>query len=219
MKSIPVSKAVQINGWIIFYCLVISYALYQFGMNNLLFTRELVFRSYQELLPQETITALMQFRDRFEWLGYLLLVASIPLKAGYAAVCVNTGTLLAGYDLRFKHIFKVALLGEFVFLLAAGIQFLWLTEIVRPDTLQEAQGFYPLSMLSLLSREAVPEWLHSPLIKLNLFEAGYVAIVTAGLKEYVNKSFKKLLPVVLLSYGMGALLIIVLVMFFSLQVG
>lgn len=219
MKEVSLSKALQINGWLIFYSLIICYALYQFGVNNRLFTRELIFRSYQELLPEETITGLLQFRDRFEWAGYVLLVFSIPVKAGYAAICVNTGTLLAGYDLRFRDIFKIVLLGEFIFLLAAGIQFFWLTEVVRPETLQAARGGYPLSVLSLLSKEAVPEWLYPPLMKLNLFEAGYVILISLGLKEYLDRSFKRVFAVVFLSYEMGALLIIVLVMFLSLQVG
>ncbi|MEJ2050900.1 MAG: hypothetical protein P8Y60_13880 [Calditrichota bacterium] len=219
MKQNLFHKAVRTNGWMLFYLLVVCYAIYQFGLNNMVFTKSLIFRTYQDLLPENTIMSLLQFREQFEWTGYLLLLLFIPLKAGYAAVCVNTGTLLAGYDVGYKQVFKTVLIGEFIFLLAAGIHIIWLTEIIRPKTLQEAQGFYPLSLLTLFPVDNIPEWLYSPLTKINLFELGYVSVITLALQEYLRKRFMQVFPVVILSYGMGALLIIILFMFLSLQVG
>lgn len=217
MKSTVISRVTNIDGWILFYILLVMYALYQFAMNNALVTEEFILRSYEDLLPAETLTGLMHFRQRFEWAGYVLVFITIPIKVGYSAICINTGTLLAGYDVRFKRIFKAGLYGEFVFLFATFVQFTWILTVLRPEIIQDLEGFYPLSVLGLLYSESLPVWLHLPLQKLNLFELTYVLVVTGILKEYLRADFRKVLSIVAVSYGFGVLLIIAVAMFFTIQ--
>ncbi len=217
MNNTAVSRIAGIDGWILFYILLVMYALYQFGMNNALVTEEFILRSYEDILPEKTLTGLVRFRQRFEWVGYVLLFITIPLKVGYSAICINTGTLLAGYDVRFRRIFKAGLFGEFVFLFATGVQFTWILTVLRPEIIQDLEGFFPLSVLGLLNSESLPGWLHLPLQKLNLFELLYVVVVSGILKEYLRADFRKVFPIVAISYGFGVMLMIAVAMFLTLQ--
>ncbi|HKJ67937.1 MAG TPA: hypothetical protein VKA68_08265 [bacterium] len=201
----------------LFYILLIMYALYQFGMNNALLTKDFIVRSYEELLPANTLTGFIHFRERFEWAGYVIMFSMIPIKVSYSAICINTGTLLAGYDVRFTRIFKAGLFGEFVFLFATLFQFAWILTVLRPEVIQDLEGFYPLSLLGLLNSESVPGWIHLPLQKLNLFELGYVVVVSEILKVYTRTDFRKIFIIVAISYGFGLLLLIAVAMFLTLQ--
>ncbi len=212
-------KFIQIDGWYLFYVLVLFYALYQFALNNFLFTSDLVYQSYEEMLPLDSINSLVEFRERFFWVGYLLIFLSIPLKAGYTAACVNTGTILAGFDFRYKDIFKSALIAEYVFVFAAIIQFSWTLIMIRPETIQETATFYPLSLAGLLSPQEIPAWLQNPLQRINLFEVVYAFILTGILREFPESKGRPVAGTAIVSYIVGSLLVIVLMTFLSIQTG
>jgi len=212
-------KFMQIDGWYLFYILVLFYAFYQFAMNNLLFTSDLVFRSYEEMLPLETINSIIEFREQFFWVGYLLIFLSIPLKVGYTAACVNTGTILAGFDFRYRDIFKSALIAEYVFVAAAIIQMGWTLIVIHPETIQETTTFYPLSLAGLFVLNEIPSWLQTPLQRINLFEIAYVFLLIKMLGVFPESRGRSTAGSVVIAYIVGSLFVIVLATFISIQAG
>ena len=101
---------------------------------------------------------------------------------------------------------------------AAVLQGTWLHSVVQPETIQEIAQFAPMSLFSLFASETLPAYLDMPLKKCNIFEVGYIVVIFMFLRFYIQGREPKLMRTVFLSYAFGTLLIILLVLFITLQV-
>lgn len=185
-------------------------------VNHVLLSDGMFYRTFEAQLAASHIDAMLEVRQRYVWVSYLVMPLYLLLKIGFTAFCLFLGALLADYDLRFSDAFKVGLVAEGIFVVAAYAKAAWLS--VSPvETIQALGAFYPLSLLSVLGPEAVAPWLHYPLQLANPFEVGYWLLLAAGLCGVLRQRFRRMLGLVVTSYGAGLAIYVAAVVFLSLN--
>lgn len=208
----------RISAWYLFLFITMFYLVLTYISSNFILSEEIYVRSFSEQLTRQSLTALLDFQERYVWLNYLLLPVILLIKIAFGTVCISIGTVLTNVEFKFKTVFKAALVAEGIFIVA---QVLYLTNLsfhLDTLTLETASNYYPLTVLSYLGTENVVQWLHYPLQTLNLFEVVYMAAIAWLLSKQWKQDFMESLAIVVPAYGTGLILWVVFVTFLTLQI-
>ena len=180
---------------------------------------KLVYNFYSEQLAQEQLENLLKSQQKWAWVGYVILPLLILIRSSLVALCLSIGLFF--YDLenniKFKQLFRVALLGEFVLVMVGYVKLFYFYFLKTDYTLQELQGFYPLSYINFIDTTKIEPWLVYPLQTINLFEIGYFFVLVYGLHKVVQNKYLKSVEIVAVSYGTGLLIWMGLMMFLTLN--
>lgn len=191
--------------------LMLAYINTEFVMN-----RDVFYNSLGAKLTIERIDEIISSRSKYQWLAYLFVPAIVLLKITLVAACIYTGVVFNNYEVSFKNIFKVSLLAEIVLILAAIFKLAWLL-YKGVNTLEEIRLFYPLSLLQFMNVHTLPSYIIYPVQLINIFEIGYWIVLAIGLRKFLHLSFMKSIRMVLMTYGVGLCLWVVIVIFIQLQ--
>lgn len=98
-------------------CLVLF--IITFLIKRILLTEDLVYNLYSEQLTQEIIDQILKSQQKWEWVGYLVIPLVVLLRSSLVAICLSVGMFFYNMEhtIKFKHFFKIALVGEFVLVL------------------------------------------------------------------------------------------------------
>ncbi len=130
-----------------------------------------------QLVENETIAyQILQEQGRFGVFKLLNSLKYMSIPFGYAfkltviAFILWTGAFMFGYKISFSQMWKIAIIGEFVFLIAEFTKIVWLIATPYDITIWDIQAFYPLSIMSLFDINSIPaNWVY-PLQSINVFE-------------------------------------------------
>jgi len=133
-----------------------------------------------QLVENETIAyQILQEQGRFGLFSVLNSLKFMSIPFGYAfklsvtAFILWTGAFIYGYKISFIKMWKIAIISEFVFLVAEFTKIIWLIITPYDITIWDIKAFYPLSLMSLFDISSIPEnWVY-PLQSINLFEPLY----------------------------------------------
>lgn len=206
------------KGWLAYLIICLIYLLLLVIGNNLVFTDRLYYQSFAEQFSINTIENIINLRDHYLWLGYLLIPLMVIFKVSFATICISIGAVLSTIEFKFKTIFKAVLLAECVFILAQVLYLVNLSFHLESLTLETASNYHPFTALSYLGTENVVPWLQYPLQTLNVFEFFYMVVIAWLLSRQWEEDFIESLALVVPSYGTGLILWLVLVTFLTLQV-
>ncbi|WP_147300537.1 hypothetical protein [Tenacibaculum gallaicum] len=186
---------------------------------NLLNTEEIIFKYYSEQFTEKEIYNLIDSQKKLSWLTYSIAPILILIRTSLVALCLNIGLFF--YDtenkIKFKQLFKVALLGEFVLVFVGFVKLLYFLFIKTDYTLQDIQQFYPLSYINFLDIENIEPWLIYPLQTINLFEIAYFFVLVYGVHKLLKNNYWKSFEITAASYGTGLVIWLGLVMFLTLN--
>ena len=187
--------------------------------NYTLNINKLVYEYYIENLSQDLLNEAIEKKNNWEWLFHLIIPLIILLRSGLVALCLNIGLFF--YDtenkIKFKQLFRAALLGEFVLVLVGFVKLLYFLFIKTDYTLQDIQQFYPLSYINFLDIENLEPWLIYPLQTINLFEITYFFVLVYGVHKLLKNNYWKSFEITAASYGTGLVIWLGLVMFLTLN--
>ncbi len=195
------------NSWIVFICYTALSCLILYALQHLVLKDEMYYASLGDRLTTDRIGQLLENRKKLEWLNYVFVPLKLLLKTGFTAVCIYMGCLLTDRTISFRNIFKVALLCELVFILAAFVSFLLLLLSIRPASLEDTARADVFSLHALVSffKIEIPDYLIYPLQVVNMYEISYWLMLATGLKACSKKPFHQMLALVMSSYGIGLL--------------
>jgi len=202
-----------------FLLVVLVVALSTFLFQYFLNPNELVYNFYSEQLAQEQIEELIESQEKWQWLGYAFIPLIILLRTSLVAMALSIGLFFFDMEntTKYKQLFKVALLGEFVLALVSYFKFLYFYLIKDNFTFLEIQQFQPLSLANFVDVSTIDSWLLYPLQTINLFEIFYFFILVYGLQKLLKNNYWKSVKITAVSYGAGLTIWIGLVMFLILN--
>ncbi len=215
---------IKINGYKLYFVLcfltaIIALAMYFLFLSN----NELFYQSFNQQLALSRIDQMLELSKKWQWVGYAILPVIILLRVFYTTIFLYIGVFFTELKIEFGKLFKVALLADFVFVLAALVKLVILIFFKEVSTLEDLQ-FTPLSVMELLDSNTVDVLFVYPLGLLNVFELGYFLVLAWLLITVLNEAneerpvkYGKSLQIVTVSYGSGLLLWVVLVMFLTLN--
>jgi hypothetical protein len=151
----------------------------------------------------DKLAAFLQGQHRMILVSYMIVPLTLLVKISLVSLCLLTGLLLTSLKLPFRTLVRITLFAESAFLAGTLLRLLIFAFSHNVESLGEYMRFAPLSLYSLFKSTAIPNWLTYPLQTLDIFQIGYVLLLAAGLHYYIGQPFKKMLNLVLMSYGLG----------------
>ena len=204
------------NIWKLLLLLSAFNALLTFSTNYLFLSEALFYLSFGEQLAVDRIAKMIEMSQKWEWLGYIFIPIIVLIRVSFTAICLYIGCFLANSPIQFRELFKVALLADFVFVLA-GIAKLVILIFFRDVSKLEDLQFQPLSFLELFPRNSVDKLFVYPFSLLSVFELLYWLVLAWLLSGLLEKPFDSALKRVASSYGIGLLLWVLFVMFLTVN--
>jgi len=208
--------SIKFNGWKTFLLLTGISVLMTFAINELFVSEGLYYQSFGEKLATDRIAKMIELSHQWKWLGYVLTSVIILIRVSFTASCIYIGSFIGNLNVRFKELFKVALLADFVFVLAGLTKLVMLIFFKEVNTLEDLQ-FLPLSLMELFDKSKVSPFLIYPYSLISVFELLYWLALAWLLSGVVNKPFGSSLKTVASSYGIGLLLWVLFVMFLTVN--
>jgi hypothetical protein len=164
-----------------------------------------------------------QFSKKWQWISYFVLPILILLRVFFTSTIIYIGIFFTELKIEFGKLFKLALLADFMYVLAGVVKLIFLIFFKEVNTLQDLQ-FQPLSIMELFDAKTIDLLFVYPLSLINVFELGYFLVLAWLLVGVINEAneehpvnFGKSLQLVTTSYGSGLLLWVLVVMFITLN--
>jgi hypothetical protein len=217
------SNSKILNDLFTFILLISLITLTTFGINNSFLTEDIYFQSFGTQLTLERIDEMVESAKTWEWVGYAILPVIILLRIFYTSVFLFIGIFFTELKAEFGKLFKIALLADFVYVLAGLVKLVILIFFKEVNTLQDLQ-FQPLSVMEFFNTRSIDPLFVYPLSLINVFEIGYFLVLAWLLIGVISEAseertlrFGQSLKLVTASYGSGLLLWVLVVMFITLN--
>lgn len=201
----------------LFFILLILTFILSYFTKELLNTDDLIINSLVEQLTNEQIQDYLNIREKWEWVSYIFLPIILLLKISIIAAVLDIGCFFFEKEIKYKKLFNLVVKAEFVFLLVIVFKTAWFCFFQPNYTLEDVQNFYPLSALNILGYQGLETWFIYPFQVLNLFEVAYWFILAYLTGKELDENTDKGFAIVASSYGVGLLIWVVGVMFFTLN--
>lgn len=152
----------------------------------------------------------MESQKKWWWVSYAAMPLLIGIKVVLVAFCLNFIKLLElpGLEkIKYSDFVFLALIAEFVFIIAGFYKFVNFYWIDTDYTLETLQTYYPVSLVNIREHISMEKWLAYPLQLVNLFELFYWGILAWGIWELSDQKIKpvKSFGLVAATYGIGLL--------------
>jgi len=200
------------------YLLIIVFLniLLLFSFSYLYISDDLFYQSFGEKIAVDRILRMIEISNKLIWIGYVFISIIVPIRVGFTATCLYIGCFLANSQIQFRELFKVALLADFVFVLAGIAKLVILIFFKDVNKLEDLQ-FQPLSFLELFPKNTVDKLFIYPFSLLSVFELLYWLVLAWLLSGLLEKPFDNAMRRVASSYGTGLLLWVLFVMFLTVN--
>ena len=123
---------------------------------------------------------------------------------------------MADIKIKFNELFKVAVLGDFVFAFSGILKLIILVFFKSVNTLDDIQ-IQPLSLSNLFDKRSLDVFYLYPLSVINVFEVIYILVLVFFISDLVGQTFISTLKKIATSYGTGLLIWVLFVMFMNMS--
>jgi hypothetical protein len=185
--------------------------------NKLLEYDTILSNSLSDQLTQEQLLEYLRLRKDLEWVGYIVMPIILFIKISLIAAIIDVGCFFFEKEIKYKKLFNIVVKAEFIFLGVILLKTGWFLFFMPNYTLEDLQYFYPLSLINLIDYREYKTWFIYPLQIVNLFEIVYWFLLANLLGKSLKLSTEKSLTIIASSYGIGLLIWIIAVMFFTLN--
>ena len=207
---------VKYNTWNYFLLISGINVLLTLIISYLFNSDELYYQSFGEQMAANRIDKMIELSLKWQWIGYAFIPIVVLIRISFTSLCLYTGCFLVNLKVRFKELFNLALLADFIFILAGLTKLLMLIFYKEVNTLEDLQ-FQPLSLLELFDRKTVDVIFIYPSSMISIFELLYWLTLTWLLTGINELPFGSSLKTVASSYGSGLLLWVLFVMFLTVN--
>lgn len=185
--------------------------------NKLLDFDAILSNSLSYELTQDQLIDYFKLKKDLDWTRYLIMPIILFIKLCLIAGILDIGCFFFEKEIKYNQLFHLVVKAEFVFLGVIVFKTGWFFFFEQNYTLEDLQYFYPLSLINLVDYREYKTWFIYPLQIINLFEIVYWFVLANLLGKSLKFSTEKSLTIIASSYGIGLLIWIIAVMFFTLN--
>lgn len=205
-----------------FITLVFCYFLLVFVTNTFIQTDSKIFDFLSKDYPSSVVQNYMESQKKWWWVSYAVTPVLIGIKVLLVAFCLNFVKVIEinrQEDIKYSDILSWVLMAEFVFIIGGVYKFVYFYWVQTDYTLEDLQTYYPMSLINFREYISMERWAAYPLQLVNVFEAGYWAILVMGIRDLFQEkvSYFRSLGLVLATYGVGLLFWVSVVVFLILN--
>lgn len=196
------------KNFLIFISIILCYLLLTFLDKTYISTSSKILDFLSKDYPSDVLQDYIQGQKKWWWVSYAVTPLLIGIKVLLVAFCLNFIKLLdlEGLEkVKFSDFVFLALIVEFIFVIAGFYKFVNFHWINTDYTLEDIQTYYPISLINLREHISTEKWLAYPLQLVNLFEFFYWGFLAWGIYELSDQKVKpiKSFGLVSLTYGVG----------------
>jgi len=206
-------KYFNINTWLVLVVILVVELIYNFVIENYLFTDKVVFNSLADQLTMEQINSAMVGVRSNSILIYIISVIQPIVEMGLIAVCINIGTLLLRYQINFKQIFGVVVKSFLIFSLA-HLPILFSLVFKGVEKLEDIKYIPQFSLAEWVGESSISPWALYPMQLINLFQLAFILLLAGGLNLVDYRGFGKWFLLTLGTYGVELAIMVMLTGFF-----
>ena len=193
---------------LIFFIIIILSFLLLYINSNFVATDSKIFNFLSKDYPSEVAKNYLESQKKWWWVSYAVTPLLIGIKVLMVTFCLNFIKLLDVEGLekvKFSDFLFLALIAEFVFVIAGFYKFVNFHWIDTDYTIEDLQTYYPISLINIREYISTEKWLAYPLQLVNLFELFYWGFLAWGIYELSDQKLKpfKSFGLVFLTYGVG----------------
>ena len=192
------------------------YVLFSVLLNEFIIKDNLYYQTLGEQLARDRIDQFLELKHKWDWITYLIIPLVLFFKFLFVALCLETGSILQGYKTSFKKMFHIAMFAELVFLFAQMLKTIVIA-LTKLEDLNELQYIASFSLLNIVNNKNIDPWFIYPLQTINIFEIVYWLFLAFILKTLLQKKYSRMIKFVLSTYGVGLLILIIIVMFINVN--
>jgi hypothetical protein len=200
----------KINKSVYFWIMCIIYALFAVANKRFLFTDQLYYSSLSEQFTTEQIQRVLAFQN-VAWrqtIGYIVIPLIIVIRVLYTSFCLYVGNLINEYRWGFGSLYNISLKADIAFCASSVCNFYYYAVSDNYKTIEDL-GINCASLLKIINRESIPNWLIFAYNSINVFELFYVFFLVFFIKTIFRISYFKSFIFVLLTYCIGNYLYVV----------
>ena len=209
------NKLLQFNKQYYFWALCACSLLFAIFGEYFLYTDSQLYSSLSEQFTNEQIKILLNLRNKWIGLYYLLIPIFIIIRVLYTSFCLFLGDLFQETHWGYKRMFNIALKTDAVFILSTIVVFYYY--LIFGDNKTIDVNIHPFSLLAVTGQESIPEWLIFAYNSINMFELFYIVFLTLLIRTSTKTGYIKALIFSLLTYGVGNYLYIIVITFLYLN--
>lgn len=202
------------------YLVVLSlfYVIISYITNKYIVTDSVFIKTYSDQMSVNAIREFLEMRSAYSWFGYAIIPVTLIFKILFVSVSISIGFILMDMDkFNFRVILRPVIVAEFIFILYQTLYTINMGLNIESLTLDNAQVFYPFSLLSVLYDESMSFITQYILKTINIVEVFYALLISYLLSKRLNTDFRYSLKIVAASYLSGLTMWIVLLAFLTLQ--
>jgi hypothetical protein len=184
-----------------------------FLVQRYIFTAKVYYNSFGEQLSMTQINTIVVNKDNSFFFVSIIEVVLLFIKCLCMAAVLQCGLYLRRIEINFDDILKIAVIGEFIFLVPQIIKFLWFYYSKETYTVDDLKTFFPLSVLNFFDDQKISLLWYYPLKTINIFEVMYWFVLAFLISPLLKKNFNSSLNIVLSSYLPALLVWISFIMF------
>lgn len=204
------------NAWVVFILLCLGYATTAYIQDTMILTKEVYYNTLGEQLTIERIDAMLEDQAKWKFVGYLLIPFMVIFQTFLVALCLNCGTIMMNYKMRFPLLFMLVMRSSIVFLLWK-LSFTFILLFSKVQSIDDLTTVNKFALAGFVEKTNVPEWLMYPLSIINVFEVAFGLLLTFGMSRLLQKSFISSLGFVATTYGLGLLMWMIFIIFLQLN--
>lgn len=204
------NRFLKLNNSIYFWTLCIICCLFTFASRRFLYTDQLYYSTFGEQFTSEQIQKVIVSKNE-TWkqiTGYCLIPVIIIIRIFYTSFCLYIGNLVNESKWKFHSVYTVSLKADIVFCLCQIVTFYYYAVSNDFNTLEDLSINFT-SLLKVVGKANIPNWLVLAYNSINLFELLYVILLVVLLKVSFQLSYVKSAIFILLTYCIGNYLYIV----------
>lgn len=165
-----------------------------------IFTSTVYYNSFSEQLSMDQIDNIIANKDKSFYFVYPIEAVLLLLKCLCITIVIQAGLFFRNINISYSKVFKISILGEFVFLAPQLIKFLWFYFSKQTYTIDDLKTFFPLSALNIFDEKTLPLLWYYPLKTINIFEVIYWFVLGFLISNLIKRDFNASLNIVLSSY-------------------
>ena len=168
-------------------------------------------------LSVEQITSILDLRDKWSWLNYLLLPVIYLVKFFLITSWLLCGSIIFGFNCSFKELLRVVIISEYVWVFSSVLTIIWFGFVRTDYNINEIQHFQPLALINLFNIDNLDKRLIFPLKALNIFELIYAGALAVGIQKLIKVNLSEAVRFSILVYGPSLITWLVFITFLGLN--
>ncbi len=190
--------------WQVFIAVTIFYVLGLFMFSHFVWSTDIYEFNYKAKVGFENYIDMVR---RIDIVRYLLSPAYIFAFSIISIGLIKIGLIEQNIKINNRILFKIILLGFFVLSLPLWVKTIWFVFVNDTYVMDEVKYFYPVSILFFFDAQELNIKVVKALGRINLYHLAYIFFIASCLRIYTNASLLRLSLTVFLTYGLGFILL------------